>query len=260
MCSVGIFPEQERVSRDKLTALLKTELELANSLLRHKESLIKQLNGKVNDTDSPNYSIELMLSHNLSLLNSSLINLSFGYLGPSQIVLRTVLENTCLSMYFFEFPEEEKRYRSNRKSFNCKLKGLGYETWVEGWLKRIDNEGVKFIKFEGVESAWYQRIFINLVKEASSFVHVDLDYIYWLVYVDSDKNKSNYALGPNWPSNLLMKNSLWKIIEASLYSCAILVRVFEREITSIDSELYSKAVDELNKWKDAYSKQSTQTG
>jgi hypothetical protein len=254
--NIGIFPKQEEIIRNKFFRSCGSEHNLLVKLLRHKESLIEQLSGKIKDTDKPDYSIELMLAYNLPLLNSATENLAKGYLGASQITLRTVLENTCLSMYFFEFPDDEKKYRKDRKSFNCKLRSLGYDTWIEGWLKRVDKEGTKFSKLKGEENAWYKRIFKNLVEEASSFVHVDIDYIYNLVYLGKDNEKSdNYVLGPNWPSDLLVKNALWKIIETCLYSCAVLDRVFKKYITNIDMELYKHAIDELNKWKKFYSKQ-----
>lgn len=254
---IGIFTEQEEIIKEKFLNLCSVEHGLLLKLLKHKERLVSQLSGKIKYTDRPDYSIELMLAYNLPLLNSSLDNLARGYLGASQITLRTVLENTCLSMYFFEFPKDEKKYRKNRKSFNCKLKALGYDTWIEGWLNRVDKEGAKFSKLVGENNAWYKRIFKNLVEEASSFVHVDIDFIYSLVYMGGGKEKSNdYALGPNCPDDLLVKNALWKIIETCLYSCAVLDRVFKQHITTIDMPLYKDAIDQLNTWKKFYNKQS----
>lgn len=254
--NVGMFPDQEKIIKDKFFAICDKEHKLATQLLTHKESLIQQLSGKIKDTDRPDYSIELMLAYNLPLLNCTLLNLANGYLGASQIILRTVLENASLAMYFYEFPKDEKKYRKNRKAFNCKLKALGYDTWIEGWLKRIDKEGKKFSKLKEESDAWYRRIFTNMVNEASSFVHTDIDYIYGMVFMRSGKEKSDYALGPNWPDDLLVKNALWKIIEACLYSCAILDRVFKKYITSIDMKLYRNAIDQLNNWKTYYNKHS----
>lgn len=251
---MGLFEVQEKTIEDKFITLCSNEIDLLNKLLKHKEDLIVQLSEKIKDTDRPDYSIELMLAYNLALLNSSLNTLSCGYLGSSQIILRTVLENTCLSMYFFEFPKDEKKYRDNRKAFNCKLKALGYDTWIEGWLNRIDKEGSKFSKLEGEKDAWHKRIFKNLVEEASSFVHVDIDFIYSMVYMGDVQGKtSNYSLGPNLMDDLLVKNAIWKIIETCLYSCAVLDRVFKQHIKTIDMPLYKCAVDELNKWKKYYS-------
>lgn len=254
--NLGIFSEQEKISNDKFFALCGEEYKLLIQLLKHKEGLIQQLSGKIKDTEYPDCSIELMLAYNLALFNSALNNLANGYLGVSQIILRTALENACLAMYFYEFPEDEKKYRKNRKSFNCKLKTLGYDSWIEGWLKRIDKEGIKFSKLKGEIDAWYQRIFNNMVKEASSFVHVDIDFIYSLVFIKSGKEKSQYALGPNWPGDLLVKNALWKIIEACLYDCAVLDRVFKKNITTIDIDLFEGAIDQLNHWKTFYNSQS----
>lgn len=253
---VGMFSEQEKIINDKFFLLCSKEYNLLIKLLKHKENLIQQLSGKIKDTDYPDYSIELMLAYNLALFNSALNNLVNGYLGVSQIVLRTALENTCLAMYFYEFPKDEKKYRKNRKSFNCKLKDLGYDSWIEGWLKRIDKEGTKFSKLKGEDNAWYQRIFNNMVKEASSFVHVDIDFIYGLVFMISGKEKSQYALGPNYHDDLLVKNALWKIIEACLYSCAVLDRVFKKHIITIDMKMYRGAISQLNNWKSYYNKHS----
>ncbi|MBU4209978.1 hypothetical protein KKE47_04150 [Patescibacteria group bacterium] len=254
MNNIGIFSEQEIIINNKFFVLCAKEYELLVKLLQHKESLVMQLSGKIKDTDKPDYSIELMLAYNLPLLNGAVENLANGYLGVSQIILRTVLENTCLSMYFFEFPKDEKKYRKNRKSFNCKLNELGYDTWIEGWLNRIDKEGEKFSKLKGEDNAWYRRIFTNIVSEASSFVHVDIDFIYGLVYIDTGEEKSDYALGPNWSDDLLVKNALWKIIETCLYSCAVLDRVFKKYITVIDMALYKDAINQLNNWKKFYDK------
>ncbi len=255
----GLFAEQEKLIKKKFLSSCSVEYELLVKLLKHKEDLIVQLDGKVKDTDNPDYSIELMLAYNLALLNISIDNLSRGYLGASQIILRTVLENTCLSMYFFEFPKDERKYRKNRKSFNCKLKALGYDTWIEGWLNRIDKEGVKFSKLDGESNAWYRRIFKSLVEEASSFVHVDIDFVYGLIFMGTKNSIDNYALGPNFPNDLLMKNATWKIIETCLYSCAVLDRVFKQHINNIDMDLYTDSIDQLNNWKKYYVGQSAKS-
>lgn len=252
----GVFSEQEKDINDKFFEICCKEHDLLVQLLKHKENLIQQLSGKIKDTDKPDYSIELMLAYNLALFNSALNNLANGYLGVSQIILRTALENSSLAMYFYEFPEDEKKYRKDKKSFNCKLKSLGYDLWVEGWLKRVDKEGKKFSKLKSETNAWYKRIFLNMVTETCSFVHTDIDFIYSLVFVGSGKEKSDYALGPNWCGDLLVKNALWKIIEACLYSCAILDRVFKKHITVIDMNLYTGVIDQLNSWKVYYNKQS----
>ncbi|MFH1388729.1 MAG: hypothetical protein ABII16_01395 [Patescibacteria group bacterium] len=253
---ISVFYGQEKAINEKFFLLCREECKLLTRLLEHKENLIQQLGGKIKDTDTPDYSIELMLSYNLSLFNSSLTNLSNGYLGVSQIILRVALENTCLAMYFYEFPDDEKKYRKNRKSFSCKLKTLGYGYWIEGWLKRIDKEGTKFTKLKGEKGVWYQRIFNNMVEEANLFVHVDVDFIYSLVFMKSDKEKSQYALGPNWSSDLLVKNALWKIIEACLYDCAVLDRVFKKHLAIIDMNLFEKVCDLLNEWKKYYNSQT----
>lgn len=253
---VGLFQDQEDFIKNIFTEKCEDEYRLLIKLLQHKEDLIKQLNNKIKDTENPYYSIELMLGYNLTLLNSSLINLIKGYLGSSQIMLRSVLENTCLSMYFYEFPKDEIKYRKNRKSFNCKLKSLKYSSWVDGWLDRIDKEGKIFSKIEGKENAWYNRIFINIIEEVNHFVHTDIDFIYGLIFMNSDTKKSNYALGPNWQDDLLMKNALWKIIESCLFSCAVLDRVFKKYITKIDMEFYKDVVTKLNNWKLYYQKES----
>lgn len=229
------------------------ESELLFRLFNHLESLITQLNKKIRDTDFPDWTIEIFLANNLTLLYNSFDRLRKGYFGISLSLIRPVVESIALAMYFFEFPKDEKLYRKRRKSFTIKLKNLGYNNWIEGVVHRVDKEGTKFAKGDpNIGQTWFNFLIRNLGEESSNFLHANPEYIFAVVYGGKGIFYDNYCLGPNWLGQDMVKNALWHIIEATLYNTIIFDRCFKKHITRNDFNLIEETVDKLNKWKNEY--------
>jgi len=219
------------------------------------EDFIEQLNknGQIKDDCFPYWTMEIFLVNNVTLLYSSFDRLRNGYLGISQSLLRPVVESISLSVYFFEFPKDEKKYRKNPKSFYTKLKALNYDGWIEGVLQRIDNEGSKFAKCDLEKGqSWYNFLFKSLGEEACNFLHSNPIYIYSVVYSGQIDSKEQYAYGPNWPKDIVMKNALWKIIESLLLNLIVMDRIFDKYIVKNDINFIKEVVDKLNSWKKEY--------
>lgn len=250
------FDTQEEECIKNFDNAFRQEIDLISRLFIHFEGLILQINKKIKDTDYPDWTIEIFLGYNLTLLYSSYNNLRRGYLGVSQSLIRPTCENVALSMYFFEFPKDEKKYRKSRKSFYLKLKELGYDSWIEGVLQRIDKEGAKFAKTDASKGqSWYKFLFTNLADEASNFLHSNPDYIFPVIFSKHGTEQDEYILGPNWHAEIIAKNALWKIIETTLFNTIIFDRVFKQHIQHNDFSLITEVVNKLNNWKKEYSEQ-----
>ena len=248
------FDENETLCSQQFDKDATEEEELLSKLFNHLESLIIQLDGEIKDNQFPDWTIEITLAYNLTLLYNSFDRLRKGYLGISQSLLRPVIENIALSMYFFEFPDDEKKYKSDRKSFYMKLKSLGYVgTWIEPVLNRIDKEGSKFAKGDQKKGqSWYNFLFRNLAEEASNFLHTNPDYIYASLFKRGGEDLEEYALGPNYPRKDLAKAAIWKIIESTLLNTVVLDRCFKQLIKKNNPQLIGETVEKLNEWKKEY--------
>jgi hypothetical protein len=267
------FDKVEIQIENKFNDSFADDIEILTNLISHLESLITQLNNKIKSGDSPNDTIELFLANNLTLLYNSFNRLQKGYLGISQALLRPVLESISLSMYFHEFPEDIQIYTKDPKNLYRKITKLKYKTiengeeveknylpWIEGALQRVDKEGTKFTQREDMKGeTWYKFIFKNLTEEAGMFLHANPDWIYGIVYGGESKGILEYKFGPNWQSDLLIQNALWKIIETILYNTIVLDRVFKQHITNNDFTLIKNTTNKLNIWKKEYLRRSNES-
>lgn len=260
------FDENENSIRQKFRSLFALDIEILSELFKHLESLIVQLNKKINSSDTVNHAIELLLANNLTLLYNSYNRLENGYLGISQALLRPALEGISLSMYFHEFPKDVALYQEDPKKLYKKITKLKYKVvnegqdvehnyspWIEGILQRVDKEGTKFTQREDMKGeTWYIFIFKNLVDEASMFLHANPDSIYGVVYSGEFEGVLQYRFGPNWIDDMLMQNALWKIIETTLFNTIVLDRAFKQHMTNSNFDLIKETTDSLNLWKKNY--------
>ncbi len=247
------FDPDERVCIQKFDKYLFNEAVLLTKLLTHLESFVQQTSVKIKGKEYPDWTIELFLVNNLTVLYNSFDRLRKGYLGVSESLLRQVIESMSLSMYFYEFPNDEVKYRKDPKSFYAKLKSLGYLGWIEGVLHRVDNEGKKFVKGNvNIGQTWYNFLFKNLGDEFSNFLHPNIDYILGVVFESEDVNKQLYNFGPHFTKVNVFKNAIWHIIECTNYNLIIYDKCFKKYIAINDFNLIKEAVDGLNRWKREY--------
>jgi hypothetical protein len=233
------------------------EIKLLNRLFDHLELMIMQINGKVQEDEHPNYFIATLLVNNYSLLYNSYQLHRKGYLGISQMLLRSIIESIALCMYFFEFPYDEKLYRKNHRGFYSKLKNEGYGNWIEGVLKKIDEKGNKFAHLnENEGKSYYTFLFKNIGEEASEFVHGNIEYIADETYMLTEAvGVDTYSIGPNPQSEIVTKNGMYKIIDSIFFNTIVFDRVFRDLIPQNDGDLIRETVDILNVWSEYYSNQ-----
>jgi len=217
---ISIFDEQEGLIEESFIGSYKTEVELFTSLLRVYESFIKATSGKVKDNEYPNWSILMLLSQVLPLMNNALVLLAKGYLRSSEIMIRVASEGMILAAYFKEFPDAEKEYRSlNYRDFFHNHK-------IEKMLKRVENEGKLFIrdKIEAKNVRWNKIVFKNLFEESSKFLHNNPDLIYDMSLDNRSSNpsKGDLILGPQLYSDESLAMGLRRLFNALLFSLVIL--------------------------------------
>ncbi len=253
----NLFSKDEVACSDKFDQLFSSEIKLFSNLFEQLESFVSQISGKIKDTERPDYTVEILLVHNLSLFACAFNQLRSGYLGVSQATLRSIAENLTMSMYYWEFPEHEKKYRDNTRSLWNSIKQKGYAgEWMDLALARIDKEGKVFkILDESGERSWQKFISQNLMEEASSFLHQNFHFVEALVYqTTSNDGKNHFVYGPHWNNDEVMKNGLWKLIEALIFETIVFDTVFKKFINVNDRKLVGEAVDQLNEWKIEYNK------
>lgn len=228
---------------------LQMEIDLIFRLFEHSEALISQLNRKIKNTDFPDHTIEIFLASNHTAIYNSYDRLRKGYFGLAMEGLRPPIEKIALAMYFFEFPEEEKKYKKNRLSIYEKLKKLGYKSWIDGVMQRIDNEGTKFTKLDASKGqSWYKYLVEILGEESSNFLHANPEYILPVLYAETKSGIDTYVIGPNWVGVDLVKNAFWKITETLLINTMVLDRCFKQYIALNDIVLIRETVEKLNLW------------
>lgn len=247
------FDTQEQICIDRFDKNFLKESLLLSRLFKHMEELIKQVSGNIKGKEYPDWTIEIFLINNLTLLFNSFDRLHKGYVGISQALLRPVIESIALSMYFFEFPKDETKYRKKRKSFYAKLENIGYPNWIEGVVQRIDKEGVKFAKGDPNKGqTWFNFLIRNLENEASNFLHANPDYILSVVFNSENETHQNYSYGPNWSGINVFKDALYHIIEATIFNIIVFDKCFNKHIKVNDIELMKEAINDLNDWKREY--------
>lgn len=226
-----------------------------DKLFDHMELMISHINSKIPVGERPQYTVEILLIYNLTLFEASLEMLRDGYLGVSQSILRSAIENLIMSMYYFEFPEHERKYRDNTTSLWQSLKHKGYDQgWMDAALARVETEGKIFNIFaSSSENSLSNLLTKNIMEEASKFLHQDFKFTESLVYGGSGKDKSIFVYGANLHGEEVLKNGFWKIIELLIINNIVFGAIFAQHIQKVDVELIRASIGSLNKWKKSYS-------
>lgn len=218
--TIGIFADEEKNITEHFLSKFGKQVELFNQLLEVYSSFLKATSGKIKDNDFPNWTILILLSQTLSLMNNALNLLIMGYLRSSEIMIRVTSEAMILSAYFKEFPETEVEYRTtNYRDFFHNHK-------IDDMLKKVEEEGNIFIsnKEKAKQVKWNKIVFLNLFKESSRFLHNNPDLIYGLT-VDNVGNapvKDSLILGPQLYSDDSLSMGLRRLFNALLFSLVVL--------------------------------------
>lgn len=216
----SIFADQEADISKAFLAKFKDGAQLLNKLFQVYESFIKATSGQVRDNDYPNWTILMLLSQTLPLMNNAFILLANGYLRSSEIMIRVASEGMMMAAYFKEFPNTEEEYRTtNYRDFFRKHK-------YEKMLRRVEIEGKIFIsdKKEAKNVKWNAIVFKNLFEESSRFLHNNPDLIYELSLDNRSDSpqKGDLILGPQLYKDESLSLGLRRVFNASLFSLVTL--------------------------------------
>lgn len=246
--SMGIFITEERSIREHFLAKFLNEVELFRKLLDVYSSFLAATSGKVKDNDYPNWTLLVLLSQTLPLMNNGLSLLASGYLRSSEIMIRVASEAMILSAYFKEFPDAEIEYRSqNYRDFFHNHK-------IEEMLKRVEKKGAIFIsdKEAAKKVQWNKIVFFNLFKESSRFLHNNPTLLYDLTVdnIGSVLEKGDLIMGPQLYPYDSLSMGLRRLFNTTLFSLVVLG--VSLNITPDDKERAvmeesQKIIEELNK-------------
>lgn len=217
---IGIFVGEEKSIRDYFLTKFFKEVEIFNQLLDVYASFLKATSGKIINNDYPNWTILVLLSQTLPLMNNGLCLLVSGYLRSSEIMIRVASEAMILAAYFKEFPETEVEYRTtNYRDFFRNHK-------IDDMLKKVEQKGTIFIsnKEKAKQVQWNKIVFLNLFKESSRFLHNNPDLLYDLTVdnIGSAPEKGALIMGPQLYSDDSLSMGLRRLFNALLFSLVVL--------------------------------------
>lgn len=238
--TIGMFTEEENTIRQNFLKKYGAEVVLFNKLLGVHEAFLKSTSGKTRNDDFPDWTIQILLSQTLPLMNNAMNLLACGYLRSSEIMIRVTSEAVILSNYFKEFPEIEKEYRSKN------YRDFSHEHPVESMLKEVQEKGTIFIKdkIQAKNMHWHRKVFENTFEEASMFIHHNLDLLYNLTVDNQSTNPDtvNLIMGPHQYEDETLSMGIKRIFNITLYSLLVLGVSFS--IIPDNNEI--KIVDESN--------------
>ena len=171
---MSIFDKEETSISDLINKEFSKEIKIIHDLLEVHISFIQATSGITKDNEYPEWTILLLLSQTVPLMNNANDLLTKGYIRSSEILIRVVSEAVILSAYFCEWPEHEVTYRTvNYRDFFRVHK-------IDDMLKKIEREGKVFIsnKQEAKQVKWHKVVFDNLFKESSKFLHNNPNVIF----------------------------------------------------------------------------------
>lgn len=232
------------------------EEQICSELFTHFETLVSQTNRNIPQDKYPDTTIEVLLVYNLTLLYYSLNTLKKGYFGIALAILRIVIEHISLSIYFYEFPDDEKLYRKNTKRFYNRITGKGYSRWIEGVLERVDKEGDKLVSSSKKDVSWKQ-LLMEMANDSSLFIHANPDVVTAVVLAYTKEDVNYYCLGPNHVGDDYVKNACWKIIQAMIINTVVFDTIFSNLIPQNDAQLIKTSVNKLNKYKSSLNEKET---
>lgn len=244
--NTGIFLAEERSINEYFLAKYLREVELFRELLGVYSSFLKATSGKIKDNDYPNWTILILLSQTLPLMDNGLNLLASGYLRSSEIMIRVASEAIILSTFFKEFPEVETEYRTlNHNAFfrNHRMPDI---------LERVEKEGNIFIKNKSKARnvKWNEIVFTNTYKEACRFVHNDPNVIYNLSKDNSSPDTGNLILGPQLYSDDILSMGLRRLFNTLLFSLVVLgvsLNIAPDDKEKAVMEKSQKIIEALNK-------------
>lgn len=218
MKSAGIFEDIEKISRENFLNIFAEEVEVFNQLLNVYEAFIKATSNIIKDNDYPNWTILMLLSQTLPLMNNGMSLLSSGYLRSSEIMIRVTAEAIILSLYFKEFPETEIEYRTTN------YRDFFHNHSIDNMLKKVEKNGKIFIinKEKAKQVKWNKIVFNNLFKESSRFLHNNPNIIYDLSLNSDNPEKGNLIIGPQTYNTSILSMGLRRLFNALLFSLVAL--------------------------------------
>ncbi|MBU4274969.1 hypothetical protein KKE19_04125 [Patescibacteria group bacterium] len=216
---IGIFNREEVVIENSFLTKFKSEINCFNKLLGVYTAFLEATSNKIKDNEYPNWTILMLLSQTVSLMENGIKLLATGYLRSSEIMIRVCAEAIILSTYFKEFPDFEIEYRTtNYREFFRNHS-------IDNMLKKVEEDGTIFIKDKdkAKQVKWNKIVFTNLFKESSRFVHNNSDLIY-----DLSKNNSNQSgdiqliMGPQNYSDEILSVGMRRLFNTLLFSLVVL--------------------------------------
>lgn len=214
---VGTFGQQEAEIQKEFLSKFDKEVDLFNKLLEVYESFLDATTGQLKDTDSPNWTILLLLSQTLPLMNNAIELLSKGYLRSSEILVRIAGEAIILSIIFKEYPKIEKEYKKlNHNVFFRKYR-------IKNKLSDIQKKG-KYFSPKGRKDNIYEIIYTNLYSEANRFLHQDIDAIYGVMksYQTDKEDKHIFVKGPQLFKDETLSMAIRRLFNTLLFSLVVL--------------------------------------
>lgn len=237
------FQAEETECSKKFDTDFEEETDLFLRLLDNNDKFVKQLGGSVKDNQYPEVTIQIFLVNNVTLMSAAFNLLRTGYIGVSYAVLRLIAESLSLGLSFYEFPEEEIKYRKDPTSFYEKLKSLGYARWIQGALQRIDKEGKK-LTGHGIESLLETLIYKGIAEEASQFIHASSKHIRSITSMEGQGD----VYGPNYPSRDKVRIIFLKLLHCVVLNLMATDKIFLDFIKDKDTSLINEATLKINSW------------
>lgn len=243
----GVFDTEEDIVKKAFEKKFEKEVLCFNNLLQVYCAFLEATSNKIKDNDYPDWTILILLSQTLPLMNNGLELLATGYLRSSEIMIRVASEAMILSAYFKEFPETEVEYRTtNYRDFFRNHK-------IDDMLKKVEQEGTIFIsnKEKAKQVQWNKIVFLNLFKESSRFLHNDSDLLYDLTVdnIGSAPEKGALIMGPQLYSDDSLSMGLRRLFNALLFSLVVLgvsLNISPNEKEKAVMEESSKITEKLN--------------
>ncbi len=218
MCMIGVFEPEEQAIRAEFIKRFENEVNTFNDLLKVYEAFLDVTAGKVKDTDYPKWTILLLMSQTLPLMNNAFQLLTTGYLRSSEIIVRICGEAAILSAYFKEFPEAEEDYRKLHYS------DFFHKHRMEKMLKEVEKSAKYFFSKKLGKNHLHKVMFTNLYTEASRFVHNDLGVIEQLMtnHQMDKEDKHYFVKGPQLYPNDVLGMGLRRLFNTLIVSVVIL--------------------------------------